>query len=223
MYLFILSPPRHGSTILYKLLWTSPNVSTLFGASTWAGEGQFVPAASRYFPKDRWDSGAKMNWPGIRAAWHRAWDMSKPILCEKTPSNICRAREMGEFFSKFAPVYFICLIRSPYSRRDAGRWIIGAKYQRENMQNLENVFNLKYEDMVGDLPGTIDRLLGFLPKLKQLDGGVTRVPGLDDSKRNLPIQNMVAKFTTEQIRRRDVALKSHRDLIEFFGYEFRNV
>ena len=219
MYLFILCPPRQGSTILYKLLWTSPNVSTLFGASEWVGEGQFVPGAEKFFTDCRWKSGIK--WAGVKKVWDKHWDLSKPILCEKSPSNICRSKEIEKFFGQFAPVYFICMVRSPYAQANPGRWIQGARYQRKNMQELEHVFRLTYEQLVDDLPGTIKRLLQFLPQLGKLDPAVRGVPGIQDGKRNGLIRNMNLPNTAVEIERKNRELAKCAGLLRFHGYEIR--
>lgn len=220
MYLFVLSPPCHGSTVLYKLLWTSPNISTFFGKSDWAGEGQFIPAAKQFFGED-WSS--DVDWASVKKIWHETWDTSKPILCEKSPSNICRAKAMEEFFMQFGVVYFICLVRSPYGHEYPERWIKGAQYQRKNISGLKNVFRLKYEELVGDLPGTIERLLQFLPMLGQLDPNVTRVPGLNDRRRSLRIRDMSIDATPEHIRHASHKLRHHKDLLEFHGYKLLSV
>ena len=130
---------------------------------------------------------------------------------------------MEAFFTQFAVVYFICLIRSPYGREYPERWIKGAQYQRENISSLKNVFRLKYEELVGDLPGTIERLLQFLPMLGQLDPNVTEVPGLNDGRRNLHIQDMSIDATPKHIRQTNHELRHHKDLLEFHGYELLSV
>jgi len=219
--LFILCPPRQGSTILYKLLWTSPNISTLLGKSSWAGEGQFVAGAKKFFGDDHWNT--NVNWAGIKKVWDREWNLSKPILCEKSPSNICRAKSMESFFGQFAPVFFICMIRSPYARTHMSRWVEGADYQRRNMKQLNNVFRLTYEELTNDLDSVSKRLLRFIPKLKTLDKTVKYVPGIDNakrhkSKRNKSIRNMNPKNTLEEIRHKNKILRKHTDLLEFHGY-----
>ena len=216
MYLFVLCPPRQGSTVLYKLLWTSPNVSTLFGKSEWVGEGQFAPGAKKFFA-DQWSE--HINWPGVKRAWDKHWDLSKLIQCEKSPSNICRGKTIEKFFGQFAPVYFICMVRNPYARKTVDRWIHGAKYQRKNMEELNNVFRLTYEQLTDDLPGTIERLLRFLPQLKKLDPNIKGVPGIQDVKRNRRIHNMNPANTAEEIKRKNRVLSKHVDLLKFHGYE----
>lgn len=220
MYLFILCPPRQGSTILYKLLWTSPNVSTFFGKSDWAGEGQFVSGARKFFGTNRWSR--NINWAGVKKAWDKCWDLSKPILCEKSPSNICRGRAIEEFFGQFAPVYFICMVQSPYARTSMKRWIRGARYQRENLENLTNVLRLTYEKLTDDLPRTIKRLLQFIPQLKELNPDVRNVPGINNRRRNQTIRNMNPNNTPEEIKRKNRELSQHLDLLKFHGYRLLN-
>ena len=220
MYLFILCPPHQGSTILYKLLWTSPNISTFFGKSEWAGEGQFIPGAKKFFgnTQKRW-GGDNIDWQSVKVVWDRNWDLSKPILCEKSPSNICRGKSIERFFGQFAPVYFICMIRSPYARANTKLWIRDAQYQRRNIKDLQNVLILTYERLTNNLPKTIRQLLRFMPQLKKLDRNVRRVPGLNNQRRNLPIQNMNPSNTPEEIRQKNHILSKHANLLEFHGYK----
>jgi hypothetical protein len=48
----------------------------------------------------------------IKAEWSKIWDMSKPILLEKSPPNMMRAKEIERVFT---PSSFIALMRDPYA------------------------------------------------------------------------------------------------------------
>ena len=55
-YLFILCPPFCGSTLLYKILHTSPNISTLAGNGNWAGEGTWLYSKeNNKYINNRWN------------------------------------------------------------------------------------------------------------------------------------------------------------------------
>ena len=138
IYLFVLCPPYSGSTVLWKLLSTSPKVSAL------PREGQFLNTVKNIMRKNPWNPQRTFPWNVIKSKWEEVWDCSKPILLEKSPPNIIRAFEIEKVFS---PAYFIAMIRNPYafcegfSRRnstsmeDAAKfWVKCAEYQIKNIQ-----------------------------------------------------------------------------------------
>ena len=57
IYLFILCPPFQGSTIIYRILSSSTNISTLINNGNWAGEGQWLLEKNGYkdFIDNRWN------------------------------------------------------------------------------------------------------------------------------------------------------------------------
>ena len=60
-YLFVLCPPYSGSTLLWKLLSTSQNVSSL------PDEGQFLPELEGIMRDKPWDGSRPLPWPKIKA------------------------------------------------------------------------------------------------------------------------------------------------------------
>ena len=111
-YLFILCPPYSGSTLLNELISTSNNVSSNNNQGT--REGQKLPSVKKimFDHDDRWNIGLKYDWEFIKKEWLKHWDISKPILLEKSPPNLIRAFDIQ---SCFQPCYFICMIRNPYA------------------------------------------------------------------------------------------------------------
>ena len=107
-YLFILSAPLCGSTLLNEILSTSSNVST---NNNWGTrEGHKLPTTRQMmFDHDnRWNTDVDFDWQFINAEWRKYWDVSNPVLVEKSPPNIIRAKSIE---SAFIPSYFIILIR----------------------------------------------------------------------------------------------------------------
>lgn len=139
-YLFVLSPPFSGSTLMQKLLATSKNVSSF------RGEGQFVESVKDIMRSDPWDVNKKMPWDFIKKEWHKKWDLNKSILVEKSPPNILRGIEIEKVFK---PLYCIAIIRNPYAfcesivrrrkseiKDGAEFWIKCAKHQIYNIKNF---------------------------------------------------------------------------------------
>jgi len=85
-----------------------------------------------------WNTEKRIPWPEIRATWEKSWDLTKPILVEKSPPNIARAFEIEAVFK---PAYFVAMIRDPYALCEsinrrlghdveaaARKWVMHAEY-----------------------------------------------------------------------------------------------
>ena len=233
IYLFILSPPYQGSTILLKLLSSSPNISTLLGNKNWAGEGQWLLMRSQQFPKywkKRWNPNYKLNMRKVSKVYHQYWkkkqSSSTPhpqIYCEKSPPNICRADRYKRFFEKKGRVYFISLIRDPYCcRYSAKEWVKYAKFQQENLNSLpsDQHLTLSYEELCDHTQQTIEKILKFLPDLESLNPEITNVKGINKSnQRSQKITNM---NRPRNIEKRTKVLENHLPLLQTFKYQLRS-
>ena len=80
-YLFILCPPYSGSTLLWKLISTSANVSSL------PLEGQFLPELKTLMREKPWDRDHVLPWPQIKAVWETYWDKKKTRSVGKKPTQ----------------------------------------------------------------------------------------------------------------------------------------
>jgi len=181
-YVFVITPPLYGSTALFALLATSPNVATLCGAGKVNCEGQYLlqqaglmPASERYtadFPK---------NWTAAVGVFAQTWNMSKPLLVDKSPSNVFKTEGIARDLVKAGrDVDFVIMSRSPcfVETLDWKAPALKADFTWENYARLlekarhlpgtRSLF-LHYEDLVTD-PYTVSRrLLEFLPQLGQVD------------------------------------------------------
>jgi len=152
IYLFILCPPGMGSTILLRLISTSPTISTflLHPSAGWAGEGQiFINAATkRVYRENRWDPDYALDMDTVSSNWDKHWDKSKLIHGDKSPPTLCRANMFEDHFKQRGDVYFICMMRDPYMiHEDARFYVKMAEYQKCNLETLENVLYISYEDL----------------------------------------------------------------------------
>ncbi|MEM9884533.1 MAG: sulfotransferase [Bacteroidota bacterium] len=233
-YLFILSPPYSGSTLLQQILFSSKNVS----ANNPIGkhrEGQKLPYVRKLmFPSIdyRWDSRHKMPWEDIKIEWHKYWDITKPILLEKSPPNTVRALDIENVFQ---PVYFICLMRNPYAicegwlRRltkniDDPIQIIQKClfYQRKNLDQLENSIYLKYEDLVDKPNYSKKQIISFLPDLVDLDFD-KKFTAHNSRNKKLSLINLnrekIDRLSIKDINRATYLLRPYESLVNSFGYE----
>jgi len=227
-YLFVLCPPFSGSTVLWKLLGTSPAVSSHLV------EGQVVDGVKEIMRDDPWNPDKLMPWAEIKAKWERAWDMSKPILLEKSPPNIVRAFEIEKHF---APAHFIAMVRNPYAlceglqrRREmeaetaARRWVFHATHQMQNVTKLKRIIHFTYEEL-SDTPALIKKkILAFMPQLQNLDltqsFEVHSVQGVGARPLHNFNHEKIARLSAADIRRINAVLKAHEHLVKFFGYQF---
>jgi hypothetical protein len=232
-YLFILSPPFCGSTLLYKIISTSPNVSTLIGHNNWVGEGQWllINDIEDFNESNRWNPNYKLSFNKVKKCYDKYWNLNKDILCDKSPSNICRAKDIENYFSKFGEVYFIILMRNPYSCKSLQpyKWVEFAKYQKYNLENLSNKIIIYYEDLILKTEETKLKLLNFLPLLKSINMKIGYVPNL---AQNLPseqkifgLKNRDKPLLKKYLRiigknRKNKILINYIDLLKYFGYNF---
>lgn len=227
-YIFILSTPFSGSTILWQLIGSSPHVSSL------PIEGQHIEPVRPIMRGRHWDATYEMPWTQIRAEWEKVWDTNKAFLLEKSPPNLLRAPAIEQHFD---PSYFVAMIRNPYafcegvSRRQdnpmdvvgaAEFWIQCARAQARNRDELERILFFTYEEFAEDPVATRDRILDFIPNLKTLDieePSDHSFMGHEPIIRNLnSIQ--IRRLTRSHIRAINQVLRRRPDLMEAFGYQF---
>jgi hypothetical protein len=229
-YLFLLCSHNSGSTLLWRILQTSPFVSAL------PKEGQALEQVREIMMPNRWNEDKQIDWPQVRQTWERIWDMSKPVLLEKSPPHLIRARQLAAHFPN---AHFIVTVRNPYAYCEGTRrrwtpeksyaqiaetWVRHGRHQMANIGNLPRVAALSYEDLVTDQPGARRRLLDFLPDLRWIAVGdsfrVHSIYGDED----LPVVNLndtqIARLTGQNIDEINAVLYDAPDVMGFFHYEY---
>lgn len=223
-YLFILCPPSSGSTLLWQLLQTSPHVGSL------PAEGQTL-VKDILFTGQRWDPALSVPWEKVRQVWESAWDMSKPVLLEKSPPHLVRARQLQAHFPNS---HFVVMVRNPYAycegirrrwRSDldyatiARRWVERAACQRDNRASLQRVLFFTYEQLCADAESVCRRLVGFVPELERLQ------PQREFAvfEKSLPVKDLnarqIARLSPADIGEINAVLCGHQGLLAEFGYE----
>lgn len=182
-----------------------------------------------------WDETKTMPWEYIKKQWMKEWDLDKPVLLEKSPPNIMRAREIEKCFK---PSYFISINRNPYAfcegysrRRDkpyeiaAQWWIRFSKYQIKNIANLKYNLFFKYEDLIENKKNIAKQISDFMPKLSDIDVNgkyFARTVGSPDFSEN-PIMDYnaekIKKLTSKDILVINTVLKRNLEILRFFNYE----
>lgn len=192
MYLFVAFPNNSGSTLMAQLLATSPNVSCLKDRPTLEGHdvcreymphpGKLKDQPVRTFTEERFYFRRvdEYDWEGIKKCWHEAWDMTKPIQMEKTPTNVVKAEIMAE---NLQPSKFVLGIRDLKSfikslekfnvqtYEAALHWGRCAFAQVRNLKNIgpKRTIMVRYEDLCDEPEQTCKRLINLVPELETLD------------------------------------------------------
>lgn len=232
IYLFIICPPFQGSTILTKLLDSSPNVSSFIGKS-YCGEGCHLykkVTNNHYANTDIKDISMDI----VKREYDKKWDLSKPILMEKIayPSY---AKKFEEYFSTFGRVYFILSIRNLYTCRwldfKNKSWFYFAKNQIENINTLNNYLLTSYEQLCKNKAFLIKKIITFLPELKIIKDVIYTT--FKNTKRNKREHKKGRVIDTQYINRKVNLVKKNNFIqsksneerldmlrvLDFFSYE----
>ena len=237
-YLFILSPPYSGSTLITKLIGTSKNASIF---SSPQSEGQKLKDLKEIMMVDyRWNKSIKFPWKKIKEIFLQNWDLTKPILVEKSPPNIIKT---DDIIQEFQPVFFIITIRNPYtwtqsySRRSkndnfskiARRWIFHAKHQMKNITNLKNSLFFKYEDLTNNPEKISTEIKNYLSELNDINYKekieVHSIIGSEPEfiKHYNSIVNLdhlvISKLSLNNIHEINDVLKENKNIMNFFSYD----
>jgi hypothetical protein len=213
--------------LLWKLLSTSKSVSSL------PLEGQFLPELEGIMRNNPWDPNHKLPWPDIKAVWETYWDMGKPVLLEKSPPNLIRARDIVETFD---PVKFIVMVRNPYAQSEGlmrrNNWNVNRaahfsatclRAQLRNARELKDVLVLTYESLVQDPARACQQLAGFMPELGDMDHAASFEVHSIDGTLNRPITELntkkIASLSADTVASLNRVFEQHRETIEAWGYE----
>lgn len=234
-FVFLLASPLSGTSMIKELFETSEAVSTfLYQGKFKTGEGQFLDGVKEIMGIDnRWDADIEFNWKLIKEIFLDYWNLDKPILFEKSPPNLLRAKQIE---SVFRPAYFIISIRNPYAQIEglyrrkwissptaaAEFWVKCAKYQIDNINMLKNKIFFCYEELTDNTDEVLKKIRAFIPEIEYLNKekvfkshNITGQPlrGIV----NLNSQK-IKLLTAKVIEEINNVLKLHTDLLDFFGY-----
>ena len=187
-FVFIGGMPRSGTSAAYQMVGSHPDVSRLTNTKVPEDEGQYLqtiyqtgealgaPGRFGLHPNCRLtESSPEVQTARERlfAAWAPYWDLSKPVLCEKSPSNIARSRFLQ---AAFPDSRFIFLSRHPIAYSLAIRkwdyrvpvattirnWLACYRYLDEDLPHLRRALVLRYDDLTRDTAGWSRKLEEFL-------------------------------------------------------------
>ncbi len=177
-YLMLAIPPHWGSTGLEGLLASSPHVSDMCGAKTWACEGTWlltyagvVSSTTRWLPN-------YTNWTKAFDVYHtRAWNMSRHFLMDKSPPNIAKIPELVDYFEAHGrDYYFITMARHPcfFNQARHEHYYTKAVLLADGLAAIPPArhVHLLYEEAMADPALVTQRILDKIPALEYLDYGI---------------------------------------------------
>ena len=240
-HLFIVCPNNSGSTLLVELLGTSAQASIFPSLNH---EGQWVAKAAgdgvMPYPKgherrnwtvnaEKFANPGNYDWPRLKQAWSDAWNPSKTVRIEKTPSLVVSA---PLFQSRFDNARFILCMRDPYAfcegvrRREgysletaATHWLRCAELQLRNRQVLAPHLFITYEELCGRVSEVAGRIAALVPELGDVD--VTRVFDVMSCRSEIRDQNraQISQLAHDDISVINRVLAQHLSTLEVLGYD----
>jgi hypothetical protein len=186
---FLAGLHRSGTTLLARLLAAHPEISGFSGTGVPADEGQHLqsvyPAAKVYGGPGRFgfapeshlteasplasDESART----LFAEWSPHWDLSRPLLLEKSPPNLLKTRFLQALFPRSS---FVVIVRHPIPVSiPTAKWRGTRRYDRlfehwlrchalfeADRGRLDRVHVLTYEQLVHDPAGVLRGIFEFL-------------------------------------------------------------
>jgi hypothetical protein len=186
---FLAGLHRSGTTLLARLLAAHPEISGFSGTGVPADEGQHLqtvyPAAKVYGGPGRFgfapeshltEASPLATEESVRRlweAWSRHWDLSRPVLLEKSPPNLLKTRFLQALFPRSA---FVVVLRHPIPVSLAtAKWRRTRRYHRllehwlrcyelfaADRERLGRVHVVRYEDLVRDPEAVLRGTFAFL-------------------------------------------------------------
>ena len=230
-FLFILTPPYCGSTLLNQILSTSNNLSC--NNHLGVREGQLLPEVKDImFYNKGWHNKVIYPWQEIKKVWMKYWDQRKYILMDKSNTNIMRVKEIKQVFDN---IFFLAMVRNPYAhvegimrRNDASIEYAAnfalkcLRYQKENKENEKDILFISYEDLCDKKNKSVERIKAFIPELGNINSDLEFSAHNFKTKDKMKIQNLndekISKLSSDQIKEINSYFKQEESLLLYFGY-----
>jgi hypothetical protein len=187
-FLYIGGLHRSGTSTVFRCLREHPLISGFNDTGATEEEGQHLqsvyPPATAYGGPGRFGfhPGAHLteasdlvtadNRLRLFEEWKAHWDLSKPVLLEKSPPNLIRARFLQKLFPNS---YFVIVTRHPIAVSYATQkwtytslaeliehWLVCHERFRQDEEHLKRLLVLSYEDFVEQPQTALTKIYSFL-------------------------------------------------------------
>lgn len=241
-FLFLLTPPFSGSTVVAKILNTSPRTMML----THRGEGQWLIRG--LYEERRWDPEKEINYESVKAVWLNVYQKTAKtnprvdVVIEKSPSNMMRVEKLTSLFARYSllannrDAYANCasilyrrydganinaMQRQKVLEELAQRWLVRSYKLRELITKYE-IPLLTYEWFCQN-PALILEVLDLPPGVTDTIDVNAKVQVKDYPPQPVSNQNerQISRLSDDEIELISRVLAPHRALLDFFNYEIR--
>jgi hypothetical protein len=187
-FVFVCGLHRSGTSFLFRMLRQHPSISGFRNTGVPEDEGQHLQTV---FPRGRQYGGpgkfgfadeahlcedsplaCSVNRARLLEEWGQHWDLSKPILLEKSPPNLIRTRFLQKLFPNS---FFLIILRHPIAVSLATEawshtgleslmrhWVQCHDLWEGDRPHLRRVMTLRYEDLVAQPDVALARVCRFL-------------------------------------------------------------
>lgn len=186
---FLAGLHRSGTTLLARLLAAHPEVSGFSGtgvpadegqhlqtvypaAEKWGGPGRFGFAPEAHFTEES-PLATEENARTLFEEWSPPWDLSRPVLLEKSPPNLLKTRFLQALFPGSS---FVVILRHPIPvSMPTAKWRGTRRYWQllehwlrcheifeRDRPKLERVHVIRYEDLVREPEPVLRGVFEFL-------------------------------------------------------------
>ena len=211
--LIVLGMSFSGTSALEGLLGTSGVITDLCKSNTWQCENTvlledmgFINENVHCDPDDVTAAEFAYAYKDFANKW---WDMSKPVLMDKTPQNLCRPTKIRDAAAKLGVnVKFVVLTRHPFSWTSE-KHPFNQGYYMEQMVMARNLLadptmstlQVRYEDMAWNMDEVIKSVKAFVPEVSAIDPWRSSLSDDSGAERGLPVGKYFQQKPLEWVRK----------------------
>ena len=211
--LIVLGMSFSGTSALEGLLGTSGVITDLCKSNTWQCENTVLLEDMGFINEnvhcDPEDVTAAEFAYAYKDFAHKWWDMSKPVLMDKTPQNLCRPTKIRDAAAKLGVnVKFVVLTRHPFSWTSE-KHPFNQGYYMEQMVMARNLLadptmstlQVRYEDMAWNMDEVIKSVKAFVPEVSAIDPWRSSLSDDSGAERGLPVGKYFQQKPLEWVRK----------------------